>query len=323
MAPSLVLAVTHEDDDHAAPVFAALERLGADIFRLDLADLPVRGRLSLRHGPGAGGRTLLLDGRTPLDLGAVTALWWRRIRRSAAHPGLPPTEAEFARVQADEAVLGLLSSLGVRMVNPPWADETASRKPHQLAVAERLGLPLPRTLVTSHPPDARAFLEALGPGGAVHKSLKPTADVWLPTRRVEPEDLDRLDALPLAPVIFQEHVPGLDVRVIAVGDALFPVEIDARLSSSPDDYRRVLGECAVRPGDLPGPLARGLRALLAALGLTYAAIDLRRRDDGAWFFLELNPAGQWLPLEALTGLPITAALAAHLAEPGGLAGRTS
>jgi hypothetical protein len=50
------------------------------------------------------------------------------------------------------------------------------------------------------------------------------------------------------------------------------------------------------------------------LGLTYGAADFRRRDDGAWYFLEVNPGGQWDFVEKRTGQPITAAVAALLAR---------
>ena len=37
-----------------------------------------------------------------------------------------------------------------------------------------------------------------------------------------------------------------------------------------------------------------------------------RRADGPWWFLEVNPNGQWLWIEHATGLPIAAAVAAAL-----------
>jgi hypothetical protein len=101
----------------------------------------------------------------------------------------------------------------------------------------------------------------------------------------------------------------VDVRVTVVGDQLFAAEIDARGSSSPDDFRGAEDECRFAACDLPPEEAARLRALVGALGLSFAAADYRRRDDGTWFFLELNPAGQWGFVEARTGQPITEAVA--------------
>ena len=135
---------------------------------------------------------------------------------------------------------------------------------------------------------------------------------WRPTRLITAEDRAHLEAVGLAPVILQEYVAGLDVRVIAVGQLLFAAEFDARATRSPEDYREALDECPVRPASLPPALAAGLHRLLGSLGLTYGAIDLRRREDGSYAFLEVNPSGLWRFVEERTGLPISEALAREL-----------
>lgn len=317
----MILAVTHAGDAHAPLVLSALGRLGARVAALDLADLPRAGRLSLAYGAAGRLRELRLDGQPPIRLDEVTAVWWRRPRPFAAAAGLRPGDAAFATRQAGEAVMGLLASLGeagVRMVNDPWRDEVASLKTHQLAAAGRAGLSVPPTLVTSDPEAARAFLDACGRDGAIHKALHPAGTDGHPTRRVGPADLARLGALRLAPVILQAFVPGVDVRVTAVGDELFAAEIDARATASLADFRPVLADCRVAPCALDDRDAAAIRALLQDLGLAYAALDLRRRDDGSLAFLEVNPGGQWYFVEQRTGQPITAALASLLAKGHGL-----
>jgi D-alanine-D-alanine ligase-like ATP-grasp enzyme len=63
---------------------------------------------------------------------------------------------------------------------------------------------------------------------------------------------------------------------------------------------------------LPFETAAKLRELMARLGLTYGAIDLRLTPEGRYVFLEINPAGQFLYIEQATGQPIAAALAQTL-----------
>jgi glutathione synthase/RimK-type ligase-like ATP-grasp enzyme len=116
-----------------------------------------------------------------------------------------------------------------------------------------------------------------------------------------------------APVILQEYIPGVDVRVTVVGRRLFCASIDCRHTGSPEDFRLALDESRVEPIRLPPPLRRRLLALIRGLDLRYAAIDLRRSESGDWIFLEVNPSGQWLFVEARTGLPITDAVARLLA----------
>jgi glutathione synthase/RimK-type ligase-like ATP-grasp enzyme len=310
----VILAVTHAGDDHARPLLDALARRGVEAVPLDTADLPGRVRFALAYGAG-GRRHLLLDGRQPIDTGRVTAVWWRRTRPLAAAPEHEPEQAAIAVRQATDALQGLVTSLApsALLVNDPWRDQAAGLKTCQLPAALRAGLRLPETLVTSDPEAASAFLARFPEGEVVHKAVHSTPADWRRTRRVGPADLASLDTLRRFPVILQERVPGVDVRVTVVGERLFAAEIDARATSAADDYRGCEAECRIEPCQLPPEVEGPLRRLVRELGLRYAAADLRRRDDGAWLFLELNPAGQWGFVEDRTGQPITEALAALLA----------
>ena len=308
----MIVAISHDGDDHAAPVLEALRGLGTRAVLFDVATFPARSALALDYG-GRRRRWTLEGPGFSIAVEDVTGVWWRRPRLLQAEPGLPAEHEDFALRQADEALSGLAASLPARWVNHPWRDAAASHKPFQLAAAERAGLRLPRTLVTNDPARARSFLAAARGKRVVHKALHATPEDWHTTRMVGPEDRRRLPALRLAPVILQEYVPGVDVRVTAVGGALFAAAIDARETASPHDFRPVYDDARVEPLELPAVLAGRLRALLAELGLSYAAIDLRRREDGEYVFLEVNPSGQWLFVERRTGLPITGAVAALLA----------
>lgn len=308
----MIVAVSHAQDDHAAPVLAALRRRGEDVVLLDTGELPGRATISLEVGGRSPGATIR-GSHGAIRARDVTAVWWRRPRPLRAARGLTADDADFAVRQADEALSGLAASLDVRWVNDPWRDRAASHKPRQLAAARQAGLAVPRTLVTNDPERARAFLDAAGERAVVHKALHATPEDWRTTRLVGRADRRRLASVRFAPLIFQEYVAGVDVRVTAVGGALFAAAIDARGTSSPEDFRPAFREARVEPCALPASVASRLRALVGALGLSYAAIDLRRRDDGAHVFLEANPSGQWLFVERRTGLPITEAIAALLA----------
>ena len=64
--------------------------------------------------------------------------------------------------------------------------------------------------------------------------------------------------------------------------------------------------------DLPSDVEEKLRALMARLRLVYGAVDMRLTPEGDHVFLEINPAGQWLFVEARTGQTISEALADEL-----------
>src|SRR5512140_1039353 len=129
----MILAVTHAKDEHAPPVLEALGRRGAEVFVLDLAALPEHGRWVLGYG-GAPPRELRLDGRPRLDLGAMTAVWWRRPRPLAPPRELSLDQADFSLRQSTDALLGALTSLEEQalFVNHPSRSDAAGRKTHQL-----------------------------------------------------------------------------------------------------------------------------------------------------------------------------------------------
>ncbi len=308
----MIVAISHDGDDHAAPVLAALERLGATVAVVDTGEFPRAGKIALAYGDAADRWTIETSAGI-VRARDVSAVWWRRARALEAAPGLSAFTAGFAVRQATEALAGLAASLRVRWVNDPWREDAASRKPLQLAAAARVGLALPRTLVTNDVERARAFLDARRGTPTIQKALHATPEDWRPTRFIQDGDQADLEALLFTPVILQEHVAGVDIRVTAVGDRLFAAAIDARETRSPQDFRPVFDQARVEPCELPPDVAARLRALLDEFGLAYAAIDLRRRDDGEHVFLEANPSGQWRFVEERTGLPIADELARLLA----------
>jgi biotin carboxylase len=50
------------------------------------------------------------------------------------------------------------------------------------------------------------------------------------------------------------------------------------------------------------------------LGLLFGTIDMKLTDEGEHVFLEVNPQGQFLYIEILTGMPIASAVADFLAH---------
>jgi glutathione synthase/RimK-type ligase-like ATP-grasp enzyme len=305
----VILVVSHPADDHAVAVLEALEHLGHPAALVDPAQYPARA--SLTHSLGNGDRhyELTLEGRR-VDLDACRAAWWRRPQPYGLLPGLATHAHAFAYTECHEAIAGLWASLDATWVNRPDLDEVAHHKPYQLAVAARLGLPVPRTVITNDPAAARRLVAELGHARTIYKTFLASQECWRETRVLRAEELALLDRVSLAPVIFQEYVPAIaDLRVTVVGDRLFAAAIAPAPGGYDIDYRMDLDGARFEPTTLPGDTEEGIRALMRRLGLVYGAIDLRRTPDGRHVFLEINPAGEWRFVEEKTGQPITQAMA--------------
>jgi hypothetical protein len=173
--------------------------------------------------------------------------------------------------------------------------------------------------MTNDPDAVRAFRTEHG--AIVAKMLTPLSvgmehqPFSVRTSLVRDEDLDHLDSLRHAPMVFQALVPKeVELRVACVGRRAFAGAIDAShsergrvdwRSAHPDEVRWQAAE-------LPAAIAVCLQALFERLGLCQGAVDLIRTPDGRHVFLEVNPVGEWGMLERELGLPIADAIAEEL-----------
>jgi hypothetical protein len=95
-----------------------------------------------------------------------------------------------------------------------------------------------------------------------------------------------------------------------IGDECFPVAIEPASPEAAVDFRRAqVFDLRHRAVQLPASLRDACVDLVRHLGLRFGAIDLVETYSGDYVFLEVNPNGQWLWLEWMTGLPLTAAIA--------------
>ena len=201
--------------------------------------------------------------------------------------------------------------MSTRVVNPLEAQRAAAVKPYHLAVAQRVGLRIPDTLITSDPQHVKEFIDRHH-GSVVYKAMTALPQAFLETRLWQDEDLSRLEQLPLAPTIFQEFVDGpADIRVTIARDEQFAARIASSSSRIGIDSRLDL-DVPARACDLPSDVSASLDALMRGLGLSFATIDLKLDAQGDHYFLEVNPQGQFLYIEILTGQPISAAVARTL-----------
>jgi glutathione synthase/RimK-type ligase-like ATP-grasp enzyme len=311
----VILVVSFPEEEHTQDVIGRLRARGRPVHLLDLGSLPSQRSVTLEWRQDRAMQSIVHGAGESLDLADVGVVWWRRVRPFDVDASVTAPHARaFATSETTQAVYGMLDSLDCPWVNPRTADDTGHHKPFQWAVAQEVGLRVPRTLVTNRPEDAQRFIAELGRERTICKAFLASLDAWRETRVVTAEDVGRLDLVRLAPVIFQEYVDGVDLRITIVGERLFPCAIDARRTRYPVDMRMVVGEADVSPAELPRAVERDLLRLMRRLDLRYGAVDMRRTDGGDHYFLEVNPAGQWHFVEHRTGLPISDAVAAELAR---------
>ena len=310
----MILVISHEQDPHAERVIRHLQADGQHVLLLNLTELPDHATLSIDYDPPDHPRIdYVRAGGTSYPLHEVKSVWWRRPQAPNLSAVTDPQVNLFTANEWNEAINGLWQLLDARWMNDPSRDDAASRKARQLRLAAEVGLQVPRTLITTDARRARSFIGELGTAGTIYKTFSCTHAIWRETRLLRPEDMAYLDAVRLAPVIFQQFIPAeSDLRITAVGGKLFPAAIRSR--DGLVDFRLSVGDAALRAEELPVEVTKKLLALLKRLGLVYGAIDIRRTPDGEYYFFEVNTAGEFLFVEDRTGQPIARAIADWLAD---------
>jgi len=303
----VIVIISFADDLHARAVRRELVRLGKRVEILDVAALGAGDHLTFREGDRMEAIWTRATGEQ-IDLCAAEAIWHRRIATPRVPACATDNERGFALAQWNALLLGILEAIPVRMINSPLADRFLE-KAYQLAVARRLGLRIPRTTITSRAADVQAF--ATQEGSVVHKPITGSNVRMLATRRYDDASIAALDSLALAPEIFQEAVcGGRELRITVIGSRIFAAEF--RPGDNIVDGRTDL-ETSYRAHQLPASVEAQLHAVMESFGLVYATIDMKLTDAGDYVFLELNPQGQFLYIELLTGLPMASAVAELLA----------
>lgn len=311
-----ILIISHSDDIHAMDVLSRLRQRGLEPLLMDTGRIPRETQLSIGHDPHSGWTAWATMDGGDVDFRTVRSAWWRRPQPFQLADEIGGADdRHFALSETHAAISGLWSLLDATWMNEPDHDERAGRKAYQLKAARLAGLSIPRTCITSDPERARSFITAESEGGVIYKTFTATESTWRETRLLRPGEVDLIDAVRYAPVIFQEHVPATaDLRITIVGDEIFPAAIRVPSGAYPYDFRMTMNAATITPHELPEAVAAGLKRLMHTLGLVYGAIDMRLTPEGEHVFLEINPSGQWLFVEQATGQPISEAMATLLAD---------
>lgn len=288
MTPRIAL-FANQGSAQLTEIAAAVSSAGGEPVSLDI-------RVGAGPAVAYGGGVARWGDEDLSDVGAV------HIRCTAPRtlPVLPPVltpaayaeyRAEFLREQAyNAATVGFfehLAARGVLVVNRLTAgyvdhDSKGQFYP-KLAAA---GFAVPRTLSTTCPDSAAAFLDEVG-----EAVIKPAIGVGS-TRLVTADDRARLDELTLCPALFQERIEGPTIRIHVVGDAMV---LALRILSEGLDSRT--GSQSFEPMELAGPEALAVVRATRFLGLHYAAWDAMEGADGRLRLLDCNPGPfvMWLP----------------------------
>lgn len=306
-----IMSISTEDDPHIQMVQAHLDM---PIWVFDASKFPYETDITYSYA--SGNLKITSEGR---DLTSVNSVWFRKpVYLTAAQF---PVEAEYQQFALD-SYLAAVKALNDLMGDKFWMSDfrqimKANNKVYQLELAHSVGFLVPNTIVTSRPEDAIEFRNK-------EKHIITKSLAFSPIEvngetlafyavRIEPDDEIDFSGLPLAPAIFQREVQNkVDIRITIVGDKLFPCRIVPKKSLVQElDWRQgiLTEDLEYEPCYVPDDIAEKCVKFVKLLGLTFGVVEFAIDKNGDYWFLEINPNGQWAFIEMETGLEISKEIA--------------
>lgn len=288
-----VWVVTRRLDATADVVIDELNGRGVPVVRFDLDEMTVSAELVGSRWVG--------QLRTPTRTARIeenAGIYYRRPSHPSAHPGANPEIGGWIEAEIRWGLRGLLAALPrERWINWPPAVHAAEHKPHQLATAAACGLPVPRTAIVNDPDAAARFAAAAGP--VLYKAFRGVpvridGRTHLTYATPVTAEQCRSETVRAAPIMLQSRIDKIcDVRVTYVDGHLFAISPRGKGNTIPLDWRVDHAALTWESIDVPDQVRAGLLDFLGRLSLRFAACDLCVDQNGVWWLIEANPAGQW------------------------------
>jgi glutathione synthase/RimK-type ligase-like ATP-grasp enzyme len=322
----MILIFSDTTDVHADAVAKSALLKNTEVCRLNRDEVHRWSLDFLRGEP-----LVTFDGNT-FSFDKIRSLLIRRLPDPESFKSIPtnaPPEARdyiaLQRFTQTSDCIALLSECKPA-INSLASAQRSQSKATQLSVADRLGLCTPNTYSGTNSVLAREHITGIMRSGG-RACTKPIANTYLTlggqkhtrfTELLDESELATLNTLSECPLTIQEYIEkAYELRVTIVGDRVFACKIESQSAGGTTavDWRRYnIPRTPHSRYELPATLQQQLLAFHTYFGLTASSFDIIRSREGKYVFLESNPYGQWLWIEDLTGLPITAAITDFLLQ---------
>jgi glutathione synthase/RimK-type ligase-like ATP-grasp enzyme len=299
----VILCLGLAADDTFCYTLAALKKAHVDFVPIDFIQLIFSGDVGMSSHEPANAH-IALHGTT-YRMTDFAGIFSRLFDVSDA----APSSKLGSRAGAFHQILSrILSHPSLRVMNRPMHDHANFAKLyHTVSLASAIGWLTPRSCLTNVPSQARDFIESC-PSGAIFKgasSAKTWCTVFDPAIHTE-----RLHLIESCPVLFQEYIQGMNVRIHVVGHQLF----SELILSKGVDYRsrrdNVYGSI-----DIPRDIAAGCAVLAQIVSVPLFGVDfLLQEETGKWFFLEANSLPAYEGYDRRAGGKISDAIVEWLAR---------
>lgn len=318
----MILILADQFDRHADLVQGHLTGMGSKCVRLNLDTQSLQQTQITARPPRDWYLVSKTDG-TEIRNSDVSIVWLRRpfVELSLEEQAEEDADTRIWRGEWNKSLLGLYLALKhVPWLNPIREAYRAENKYLQMLIAQELGFRLPATVASN---DKAQLIDFAREHGSIMLKLMnqdfyqtgPREYKGFFANKITVDSLQEFSGTEENPIVLQEYVEkDYEVRYTVVGSEHHVCRIDSQKSAiARDDWRRY--DIANTPHTTMAPPAE-IRSRVAEfmnrLEIHFGAFDFIVTPSGEWYFLEVNPMGQWLWIEDLTGLRISQSIATWL-----------
>ncbi|WP_343703591.1 hypothetical protein [Chitinophaga sp.] len=303
----MILIITHKADFTADYVINKLNLLNIPYYRFNCEDVLDRYY------------SIEIVDRIKYSLNGnntFSAVWFRRTKLPE-FKGQPLETRAFLQGEVRCFFDNLFSIIPARWLSPPMNVYRAENKILQLQEATKIGFTIPDTIVTNSRELIKEFYYRHGKEVIIkplynNKLMVEGRLGLIYTSRIKQQYIDEIDQYLISPSIVQSEIKKeYELRVTVVGNNVFPASVNSQSDRDTIiDWRKK--RLRFNSYKLPDDIKRKCIELVNTLGLSFGAIDLVKSTDGKYYFLEINPNGQWAWIENDTGLKISDAIINYL-----------
>lgn len=226
--------------------------------------------------------------------------------RKPYYPDLSEYELKYHGLIKNDittVVNGLVDSFCGRVLSKPKVLRYGENKINQLLYVSNKNILFPKSYIGNTNKNFNNYFSN-------KKIIKPIsigrvgdgADVELYQTNLYKDDDNRRD-ISLTPIYVQEYIEKkYEVRITIVGLNIYAVRID---TSNKIDWRLDYSNHKYTVIKCPKEIEDFCIQMLIDFQLEFGAFDFIVTNDNQWYFLEVNPNGQWLWLEKILALDIS------------------
>ncbi|MFA6922881.1 MAG: hypothetical protein WC223_01385 [Bacteroidales bacterium] len=325
-----ILIIAKKDDIPVLKVIEEIQRMGHHVLFFDLTNFPKTSNLSLDN----------INSKTSGFIDLIKFENFKKTKYRALledigivwhiRPGLPVASnvvksdgvKKFIENESRVCLQNIFASANFNFVNHPlFTKFLEDGKFYPLKIAEAIGLNVPKTIITNDPEKLIKFSNDCNNKiivkllhGTVLKDKKDFYFIY--ANKIKTSYLKKeKENIKLSPIMAQEYIEKkTELRLTVIGKKIFTCAIDSQASEKTRiDWRKYdFAKVKHYQYFLSENIKKKIIKLMDKLNLNYGTIDLIITPNNDYFFLEVNPSGQWGWIEEITGINISQGIAKYL-----------